>query len=330
MLYNNYYQKKLKFEALAKYINYNIIDKSNMSDCDYTNTELTTGCGIDKRNYTELTTGQNVITPNYTELTIKQNVIAPNYTDNEIVEIFNLKASELKKELVAIQHKADSLLKEAKDAQTEADKLKTRLKIMSESAEQFKNTLTPEITITEKPIEKLYKVVIVGDIGTGKTSIIKRNIHDIFSMHYKSTIGVDFALKVMKSNDITYRLQMWDLAGQERFGNMTRVYYKEAIAAFVVFDITRESTLEAIIKWKSDIDNKVTLPNSDDPIPVILLANKSDLNDDDKYWEEKSKELDEICNTHKFLSWYKVSAKDNINIESAMNELLLKIIEIDS
>jgi len=71
-------------------------------------------------------------------------------------------------------------------------------------------------------------------------------------------------------NQITKR----DIAGQERFGNMTRVYYKEAVGAFVVFDVTRVNTFEAVAKWKNDIDCKVTLPPDDKPIPVVLLANK--------------------------------------------------------
>ena len=61
--------------------------------------------------------------------------------------------------------------------------------------------------------------------------------------------------------------------GQERYGNMTRVYYKEAVGALLVFDITRMSTFDAVQKWKSDIDEKVTFPGGQ-PIPVVLLANK--------------------------------------------------------
>lgn len=63
------------------------------------------------------------------------------------------------------------------------------------------------------------------------------------------------------------------LLGQERFGNMTRVYYKEAVGAFIVFDVTRSATFDAVIKWKQDLDSKVQLPNGS-PIPCILLANK--------------------------------------------------------
>lgn len=61
--------------------------------------------------------------------------------------------------------------------------------------------------------------------------------------------------------------------GQERFGNMTRVYYKEAVGAFIVFDVTRSATFDAVIKWKQDLDSKVQLPNGS-PIPCILIANK--------------------------------------------------------
>jgi small GTP-binding protein len=115
--------------------------------------------------------------------------------------------------------------------------------------------------------EYLYKILVVGDIGVGKTSLIKRYVHNIFSMHYKATIGVDFALKVIQwDNQTVVRLQLWcasplwgqcaspcdrDIAGQERFGNMTRVYYKEAVGAFVVFDVTRVGTFEAVAKWKA-------------------------------------------------------------------------------
>lgn len=86
--------------------------------------------------------------------------------------------------------------------------------------------------------EYLWKVLVVGDVACGKTSLIKRIVHNIFSHNYKATVGVDFALKVVKWDDRTVvRVQMWDVAGQERFGCMTHTYYKDGLGAFVVCDV---------------------------------------------------------------------------------------------
>jgi len=176
--------------------------------------------------------------------------------------------------------------------------------------------------------EYLFKVLVVGEMGTGKTSIIKRFVHNIFSMHYKTTIGVDFALKVINWDPHTVvRLQLWDIAGQERHGNMTRVYYKEAVAAMLVYDVTRPTTFEAVSKWKSDIDAKVRLGNTSDgpPIPVVLLANKCDMA---KQGLERSEEqMEQFCKDQGFVGWFETSAKDNINIDKSSKFLVSKILE---
>lgn len=173
--------------------------------------------------------------------------------------------------------------------------------------------------------EHLFKVLVVGDIGTGKTSIIKRYVHGIFSNHYKATIGVDFALKVINLDPNTVvRLQLWDIAGQERFGNMTRVYYKEAVGAFIVFDVTRASTFEAVGKWKHDIDSKVHLPNGDN-VPVVLLANKCDLTKEGLC--KNSDQMEAYCVDKGFAKWFETSAKENLNINLATETLVQKIIE---
>eukprot|EP00003_Mantamonas_plastica_P025534 TRINITY_DN5025_c0_g1_i1.p1 TRINITY_DN5025_c0_g1~~TRINITY_DN5025_c0_g1_i1.p1 ORF type:complete len:159 (-),score=38.36 TRINITY_DN5025_c0_g1_i1:176-652(-) len=134
-------------------------------------------------------------------------------------------------------------------------------------------------------------------------------------MHYKSTIGVDFALKVINWDPKTIiRLQLWDIAGQERFGNMTRVYYKEAVGAFITFDVTRSATFDAVLKWKNDIDSKVLLPN-EKPIPVVLLANKCDLAKDGL--NKTTSEMDTFCEDHSFAGWFECSAKENVNIDKS-------------
>uniref|UniRef100_A0A1A9VR84 Ras-related protein Rab n=1 Tax=Glossina austeni TaxID=7395 RepID=A0A1A9VR84_GLOAU len=179
------------------------------------------------------------------------------------------------------------------------------------------------LTSTEKR-EHLYKILVIGELGTGKTSFIKRYVHQFFSQNYRATIGVDFALKVLHWDPNTIvRLQLWDIAGQERFGNMTRVYYKEAVGAFIVFDVTRSGTFDCVSKWKEDLDSKVQLPDGT-PIPCILLANKCD--------QEKQgivttpDKMEDYVKENGFAGWFETSAKENINIDEAARALVNKIL----
>lgn len=172
--------------------------------------------------------------------------------------------------------------------------------------------------------EHLYKILVIGELGTGKTSIIKRYVHQFFSHHYRATIGVDFALKVVEWDENTLiRLQLWDIAGQERFGNMTRVYYKEAVGAFIVFDVTRSQTFEAVRKWKADLDSKVQLPEGSS-IPCVLLANKCDMSKEGIVNNPAS--MDEFCKDNNFAGWFLTSAKENVNIEDAAKFLISQIL----
>ncbi|OCT93278.1 ras-related protein Rab-38 [Xenopus laevis] len=176
--------------------------------------------------------------------------------------------------------------------------------------------------------EHLYKILVIGDLGVGKTSIIKRYVHQNFSPHYRATIGVDFALKVLSwDSDTVVRLQLWDIAGQERFGNMTRVYYREAVGAFIVFDVTRPATFEAVAKWKEDLDSKLTLSNGV-PVSAVLLANKSDQGKDN--FKNHFTKMDQFCKEHGFVAWYETSAKENINIDEASRCLVSHIIASES
>lgn len=112
-------------------------------------------------------------------------------------------------------------------------------------------------------------------------------------------------------------------AGQERFGNMTRVYYKEAVGAFIVFDVTRGATLEAVVKWKQDLDSKVQLPDGSS-IPCVLLANKCDQQKEGLV--NNPTKIDEYCKEKNFAGWFETSAKENINIEEAARFLVNKVI----
>jgi len=172
--------------------------------------------------------------------------------------------------------------------------------------------------------EYTFKVLVVGDIGTGKTSLVKRLKFNTFSDKLNSTVGVDFVMKELKWDEKTLvRLQLWDIAGQERFGNLTRVYYKEAVGAFVVFDVTRTNTFENTEKWKSDIDGKVELVTDHKAIPMVLLANKCDIAEK----KLNAEQLDKFCDLHGFVGWEETSAKDNINIDKAAYFLVQQILD---
>ncbi|XP_037543301.1 ras-related protein Rab-38 [Nematolebias whitei] len=174
--------------------------------------------------------------------------------------------------------------------------------------------------------EHLYKVLVIGDLGVGKTSIIRRYVHQTFSSNYRATIGVDFALKVLNWDSETVRLQLWDIAGQERFGNMTRVYYREAMGAFIVFDVTRPTTFEAVIKWKEDLDSKVMLADGQS-IATVLLVNKCDQG---RELTNNGIKMDQFCKEHGFVGWFETSAKDNLNINEAANFLVKHIMATES
>eukprot|EP00339_Tiarina_fusa_P015451 CAMPEP_0117031564 /NCGR_PEP_ID=MMETSP0472-20121206/22672_1 /TAXON_ID=693140 ORGANISM="Tiarina fusus, Strain LIS" /NCGR_SAMPLE_ID=MMETSP0472 /ASSEMBLY_ACC=CAM_ASM_000603 /LENGTH=209 /DNA_ID=CAMNT_0004739915 /DNA_START=47 /DNA_END=676 /DNA_ORIENTATION=- len=173
----------------------------------------------------------------------------------------------------------------------------------------------------------IYKILVVGDPGTGKTSIVHRYVNDEFSSHYKATIGVDFAIKVLNWQDKSQiNIQLWDIGGQQRFNHMTRVYYKEAVGAFIVFDINRVDTFDAVRKWKSDMDSKVSTTNSK-PIHVVLLANKYDMLLQNSMFNQQRSQMDQFCEENGIEGWFETSAALGYGIEEAANCLLGKVLE---
>lgn len=103
---------------------------------------------------------------------------------------------------------------------------------------------------------------------------------------------------------------------------MTRVYYKDAVGCFIVFDVTRASTFEAVVRWKNDLDSKVTLPDGN-PIPCVLIANKCDLSKDNL--ANNNEQMNEFCRDKGFVGWFETSAKDDINVEQAAKFLVSEV-----
>ena len=124
-------------------------------------------------------------------------------------------------------------------------------------------------------------------------------------------------------------VQLWDIAGQERYGAMARVYYKDALGAVIVYDATRPKTFEDVLKWKSETDEKVKLPDGS-PIPVILAGNKCDLERAEGCDAENNTfpgGAEAFCQEHGFIGWLMTSAKEKTNISEAIGQLCDAIME---
>jgi small GTP-binding protein len=183
-----------------------------------------------------------------------------------------------------------------------------------------------DVDVEGSQLKKIFKVLIVGEMGTGKSCLIRQYTKGLFTEFYKATIGVDFAHKDLQWSDtLTVTIQLWDIAGQERQGTLTRVYYQEAVAAFVVFDITRLTTLDNVIDWKKDIDAKV-FTSDNKPIPCILLGNKIDLVSGGP-WGKTKEEMQAFVEAHGFLQFFETSAKDGTNIDAAAKALIQYILD---
>ena len=122
--------------------------------------------------------------------------------------------------------------------------------------------------------KRVVKILMIGDHNTGKTSIVRRYVYKEYDEYsVEATIGMDIASKYVRVNDMTFKIQIWDIAGQDRFIGLAPTYYRHAVAAIIAFDVTNSNSLENAKNWKQDVDNKIFLQNGDN-IPVLLFANK--------------------------------------------------------
>ena len=160
----------------------------------------------------------------------------------------------------------------------------------------------------DKKYDYIFKLILIGSSGVGKTSILQRYIQKIFNDDYTCTIGVDFFMKSMKIDDKLIKLQLWDTAGTEKFKSITTGYYRGANAAFIVFDLTSRKSFENVSEW---IENYYKYSNPDYERHVILIGNKSDLKNERIITEN---EIDDFVKLNK-IKYFETSAKNGENIE---------------
>ena len=162
----------------------------------------------------------------------------------------------------------------------------------------------------------LFKIALIGDSATGKTSILLRFVDDFFTEDTKSTIGIDFKFVSLELEPNIYgKMQIWDTCGSERFKSLTTSFIKSCKAFILVFDLTRQNTFKNIEQWIKTINENTS------PQYMILIGNKNDLV---KERQVKKESVINYCK-EKLFNYMEISAKNNNNIEKMFKEVAYQL-----
>uniref|UniRef100_A0A0D6R9W2 Uncharacterized protein n=2 Tax=Araucariaceae TaxID=25664 RepID=A0A0D6R9W2_ARACU len=167
----------------------------------------------------------------------------------------------------------------------------------------------------------LFKVVLIGDSGVGKSNLLSRFTRNEFSLESKSTIGVEFATRSINVDGKMIKAQIWDTAGQERYRAITSAYYRGAVGALLVYDITRHVTFENVERWLKELRD-----HTEHNIVVMLVGNKSDL----RHLRGLSTEDAQTFAEKEGLYFIETSALESTNVENAFKQVLTQIYRVVS
>lgn len=172
---------------------------------------------------------------------------------------------------------------------------------MSTSLSSYKSTIG-------RDYDYLFKLIIIGDSGIGKSSLLNRFADDVYTDSYISTIGVDFKIRTIDIDGKMCKLQIWDTAGQERFRTITSSYYRGAHGILLVFDITNPESFVNLTAWLKEVTNYAS-----ETVNLILIGTKSDLVEKRKISYTDASEFAKNNN----MEYIETSAKSSINIDTA-------------
>ena len=156
-------------------------------------------------------------------------------------------------------------------------------------------------------------VVLIGDSGVGKSNLLSRFTRNEFNLESKSTIGVEFATKSIKTEGKTIKAQIWDTAGQERYRAITSAYYRGAVGALLVYDISKSVTFDNVERWLKELRD-----HADANIVIMLVGNKSDLRHVRAVPAEKAIAFAE----QNKLGFMETSALDSTHVEESFTKIL--------
>ena len=164
----------------------------------------------------------------------------------------------------------------------------------------------------------LFKILIIGDSGVGKSCILLRFAEDTFTESYISTIGVDFKIRTIEQDEKIIKLQIWDTAGQERFRTITTSYYRGAHGIIIVYDVTDAESFTNVQQWLLEI-NRYSCEN----VSKILVGNKSDQEHRRVVSTFSGQEYAESLN----IDFIETSAKNANNVDKVFYDMATKIKE---
>lgn len=162
----------------------------------------------------------------------------------------------------------------------------------------------------EESFDFLFKIVLIGDCGTGKTCVVQRFKNGTFIERHGNTIGVDFSMKTVMVDGKKVKLQIWDTAGQERFRTITQSYYRSANGVIIVYDITKRSSFLSVARWMEEVRRY-----SGSAVLVALVGNKADAENLREVEFEEAESISQYMPEVLFV--LEASAKENSNIEEA-------------
>ncbi|KAG9393083.1 Ras-related protein RABA2a [Carpediemonas membranifera] len=174
---------------------------------------------------------------------------------------------------------------------------------------------------SEEYYDYLFKLVLIGDSGVGKSNLLSRFTRNEFLYESKSTIGVEFATRNLKMEGKTVKAQIWDTAGQERYRAITSAYYRGAVGALLVFDITKRATYDNVDRWLKELRE-----HADPDIAIMLVGNKTD---QPHLRGVSTAEAQQKAREAK-LSYFETSALSGDNVEASFTELVKEIYSIAS
>ena len=175
----------------------------------------------------------------------------------------------------------------------------------------------------QSPSKKEIKIIVVGNSATGKTSFVNKWTKNTFNENYKATIVSEFSYKIYDYKGNQYKIQLWDLAGQDQNTCVTKIFAKDSHGTIVLSDITNEQTLHECIKWKNSVDDTTKFIDGDF-LPSVLVRNKIDLIEGDI---TDDAEIKEFADKNKFVNVFKTSAKMGIGINECMDFLIGVIVD---